>query len=209
MTELPYDAPTLAAIVAAFNQTWWFAVLAGLAASAWIVRAMLNGATLTRHACFAVAGMSLVVAGPYLMGSLAPLDFMAPVYAGLWLLNALIFAILGARGGIAFAMPSDRAWPTLASLAIAALYPVAFWIETEPTRGGLALPGSYPDATAILVIAMLSATTATDRPPLLAVIVPIFWAGIAAFNGYLLGLFTPMLVAVAMILSAYGVISRR
>ena len=207
MTELPYDAPTLAAIVAAFNQTWWFAVLAGLAASAWIVRAMLNGATLTRHACFAVAGMSLVVAGPYLMGSLAPLDFMAPVYAGLWLLNALIFVILGARGGIAFAMPSDRAWPILVSLAIAALYPVAFWIETEPTRGGLALPGSYPDATAILILALLTATR--KRAPVVAVTVPVVWAGIAAFNGYLLGLFTPMLVAVALIVSAYGVISRR
>jgi len=207
VTELPYDAPTLAAIVAAFNQTWWFAVLAGLAASAWIVRAMLNGATLTRHACFAVAGMSLVVAGPYLMGSLAPLDFMAPVYAGLWLLNALIFVILGARGGIAFAMPSDRAWPILVSLAIAALYPVAFWIETEPTRGGLALPGSYPDATAILILALLTATR--KRAPVVAVTVPVVWAGIAAFNGYLLGLFTPMLVAVALIVSAYGVISRR
>lgn len=203
MTELPYSVEVLAAVLGDFNRTWWPAVLAGLIASVWIMLALARtgdtglGQKTSRYVCFAVAGMSLAVGGPFLLGTMAALDFMAPAYALLWLANAVVFLILGMRGRIRFASPMRRHRPPVAIVAFAAIYPMLFWLETDAPPLGFALPGSAPEPTAILIVGLMSAIR--GRLPVAAAAVPLVWAAVAGFNGYLLDLFTPFAVAVTLL----------
>ncbi len=203
MTELPYSIDVFAATFAHFNATWWPAVAAGLGACAWIVRYLARSNTApgrARTALFCLAGCAAVVGGPYQLGAMSPLDFMAPIYGGYWLMfSAALLAV-------AMRYPTyttdinlqKRAAAIITAIGLVA-YPVLFWLETGADPTGLPLAGSAPGPTAIVIFGTLLGLS--GRVPLYLLTAMAIWAVITTMNGYLLGLFTPYLVAATLVVA--------
>ena len=209
MTELPYSVEVLTATLAAFNVAWWPVVAVGVLACGRILFVLVrsDGDVPLRQArvlCYIAAGTAAVAGGPYWLGAMAMLDFMAPLYGGLWLLQAALMLVLVLRGSLVW-NASDRRLP-VATIAIGLIiYPILFWLETGGP--GVPLAGSAPDPTAIVSLGLLACMR--GRGMWAALFIPALWAGIAAFNGYLLGLFTPWLVAATLAVLGAGAIARR
>ncbi|MEQ8666991.1 MAG: hypothetical protein RIC16_14825 [Rhodospirillales bacterium] len=205
MTELPYSVEVLTATLAAFNTTWWPVVAVGFASTLWLPFA--NSDRHARWMLFQAAGTAAVVGGPFWLGTMAALDFMAPVWGGLWLLQAAALLLIGWRGGLDFTGRGLRG-ASLVIVAVGALvYPILFQLETGAAGLGVPLAGSAPEPTAIVLIGLLLGARGRRMPAVL--LIPALWAGVAAFNGYLLGLFTPWLVAVTLLAAVAARIAAR
>jgi Family of unknown function (DUF6064) len=117
----------------------------------------------------------------------AAINFMAPVYAGLFLLQALLLVWSGVfRGRIAPHRPAGLAgWAGVALLAYAiAGYPAIAAIAGDGVAN-VPVVGFAPGATAVLTLGML--VLADGRTPLHLAFVPVLWSLIAGATAWTLG----------------------
>ena len=120
----------------------------------------------------------------------AAIDFMAPVYAGLFLLQALLLVRSGVlRGRIAprggFAALGLPGWAGLALLAYAiAGYPLLAAVVGDGVAS-IPVVGLAPGPTAVLTLGML--VLADGRTPLHLALVPVLWSLIAGATAWTLG----------------------
>ncbi|MBK1698572.1 DUF6064 family protein [Rhodovibrio salinarum] len=121
-------------------------------------------------------------------GMMADLNFMAAVYAPVWIAQAaLLAAALIFRPQLQFTGPADVA--RVGGLAIAALglfgHPLTLLaLGTAP--GSLPLAGSAPDATTMLTAGLLAAAHGPRWLRLCLLLVPLAWGGVAGTSAYLL-----------------------
>ena len=90
------------------------------------------------------------------LGAFAGINFAAPLYGMLFVLQAAILAWMGARGRVAFRFrPGLRGWAGL-GLAVAAIigYPLADHLGGAPWPA-VRLPGAAPCPTALLTLGVL------------------------------------------------------
>ncbi|MEQ9487597.1 MAG: DUF6064 family protein [Alphaproteobacteria bacterium] len=189
--ELPYDREVYTTLIGGYNRDYLVFVVTG-AAICFAGTAVAAMPSVARHIAvkrLIMAGLalcSLFVGGVHQMILMASLNFTAPVYGGLWIAQGLLLLWLAASGRASdlFDAPPAR---QLAGLAIAVyglvLHPALVQIVSGDGFLTAAFPGTTPDATA-LVIAGLVLTM--RNPPLVALVVPLVWAGIAGFTAYLL-----------------------
>jgi hypothetical protein len=117
----------------------------------------------------------------------AAIDFMAPVYGALFLLQALLLAWAGVlRGRIAPRLQDGLvAWAALALIAYAVVgYPVI----TAVAGAGVAstrVVGLAPGPTVVFTLGMLMLDR--GRTPLHLVVVPVLWSLIAGATAWVLG----------------------
>ena len=129
----------------------------------------------------------------------ATLNFAAPVYGGMFLLQA---ALLAWQGPVRSRLPMCRRQDAVgrAGLLIA-LYALAIYPLLDLSDAGtidtLRLAGTAPGPTALLTLGLL---LQLQRPvPLYLLVVPVAWALVAGFSGWVLGLTADLLLPVSAV----------
>jgi hypothetical protein len=182
----PFDAEVLASSYALYNAAVWPAQPVALAlalAALWLAAAphpwsgRIVGAILA--AGWAWCGLV------FFPQHFAALDFMAPVYAGAFLLQAalLLFSLVWRRRGLR--APGDAAG--LGGLALAALALFALPLISGLGGAGFAaarIVGLAPGPTVLFTLALL--LLFEGRPPWLLLPIPLLWCGVAAVTGWAL-----------------------
>jgi hypothetical protein len=184
---LPFSAEVLFALheryLAALWPAAWLATTLAVAAIAAVWRPFAGG----DRAVAAALGVAWLVAGAaFHLSWFARLNFAAPVYAGLFLMEGALLLWLGVvHGRLAFRRQGlgGGAGLALAALALAG-YPVADGL-TRPEWGGLRLAGLAPGPTALLTLGLLLTAA---RPPLALMLIPALWCLLAGATGWILGL---------------------
>ena len=97
-------------------------------------------------------------------GAFAGINFAAPLYGALFVLQAAILAWIGGRGRVAFRFRPDlRGWAGLGFAAAAIVgYPLTDHLGGAPWPA-VRLPGTAPCPTALLTLGVL--LLAEGRPP--------------------------------------------
>ncbi len=203
MTELPYSAAVYAEILTDYNRTWWPVVILAwvfLAASPWLA------AKWPRLSYVGLAGLWLWVGAVHQFVTMAPLNFMAPVYALLWILQAILFAGQAWRSTtIAEPSVTPRRAIGIVALAFALIVHPFGLAATGWDIVALPLAGAAPDATVVATVGLL---TWIYRPPWFLYVLPIVWAIVAAATGYFLHLTIGYATAVVILVGALAGISR-
>jgi len=187
---LPYSVEVLFAAMARYNAAWFPAPLVGvILAVVGLALAMLPTVVGERMAGRVLAALlalfSVWIGAVHQLQHMAPLNFMAPVYAAAWILQGALFALAALLGQLRFdgaASRRRRAGLAIAVFAVAG-YPLAVRLSGQPWS---ALPwvGTAPDPTAIFIAGLL--LTATGRARLWFMLVPLAWAGVAGMSAALL-----------------------
>ena len=210
--SLPYSVEVLFASMAEYNRLWFPEALVAPLLMLIALTLALRPLSGREGASARLVGALLAAAWAwvgwaYLSRHMALLDFLAPVYGGAWLLQGALLALtLTVLGSASFKPRGDaRGWAALA-LALAGLigYPLAVLLMGHDWRA-VPLPGLAPDPTAVFAAGLLAA--ARERPPLYLFILPLGWAGVALYSGYVLGFALDYAVA-ASILAAAGLAIR-
>lgn len=207
----PYDAEVLALTYAQYNTAIWPAQPAALL----LALAALGLAAWPRRGSDRLVGAILVAFWlwcglVFFLRHMAPLDFMAPVYGGVFVVQAalLAWALVWRRGAFRF-RPEATSAAALA-IAAAALFGLpALSVLGEAGWGGAQIVGLAPGPTALFTLALL--LPAEGRRRRLLMVVPLAWCALAGALAWALAVPEawplPLLGAVALILTFWG--SRR
>ena len=212
--EMPYTVEVFFAAMAEYNRAWFplpiFALLLAFAAFALAVRPLPGRPALSGRLVGAILAASwLWVGWAHQLQHMAGLNFMAPVYGWVWIIQGVLIALTcAAPGRVRFRFVGDlRGWTGLALALFGLLgYPLAVLALGHGWRG-VPLVGMAPDPTAIFTAGVLAA--ARERPPLHLFVVPVGWAGVAAFSAYLLGFPLDYAVAVAVVIGTAMAVGAR
>lgn len=203
----PFDAEALASANAHYNAAVWPGQPIALA----LALAVLWLAVAPRPWSARVVGVLLAggwawCAADFFLRHWARLDFMAPVYAGGFLLQAglLLYALVWRSR--CFRAPPDAAG--VAGLALAALALFGLPLISGLGEAGFAaarIVGLAPGPTVAFTLALL--LLVEGRPPWLLLPVPLLWCAVAAVTGWALGvaesLAVPLLALPAVGLMAW------
>ena len=184
---LPFDADTLFATLTQYHRAFWplqwlALVAAGRARCCW--RSCRRRGS-ERVVPLLLAAGWLWVGLAWHLGAFAGINFAAPLYGVLFVLQAAILAWIGGRGRVAFRFrPGLRGWAGL-GLAGAAIigYPLADRLGGAPWSA-VRLPGAAPCPTALLTLGVL--LLAEGRRLLWPMLIPALWTLVAGFTGYVL-----------------------
>jgi len=185
---LPFDAEVLASFFTLYNRAVWpaqiLAVLLALAAL-WFCLS-------PRHGGGRVPGL-LLAAGWLWCGAVfflqhfARLDFMAPVYGWVFILQGvLLLWSLGWRRGVLRFRASAFGWAGLALAVFALLGLPAISALTEAGWQSARIVGLAPGSTAVFTLGLL--LLGEGRPPWHLLLIPLLWTGIAGATGWSLTL---------------------
>ncbi len=206
---LPFTADILFSDFEQYNRAVWpapvLACVLGLAVVLLLLRPVRGG----DRAVGAVLTAAWIWTGVrYHVMHFAMIDFAAPIYGALFVLQGLLFAWTGAiRGRIAFRFRADSfAWTGLA-LAVAALaaYPLVDWFAGYGWWSAR-LAGLAPGPTAAFTLGLLLA--ADGRTPLHLAVIPLLWTLVAGATAWLLAIPQDLALPVAG-LGAFCLILRK
>jgi len=193
----PFDAEVMAATYARYNAAVWpaqpVALLLALAAL-WLVVA---------PRAWSGRAVGAILAAGWLWCGLvffprhwAPLDFMAPVYAAAFLVQAVLLVLFLVWRPRSFAVLPDA--PGLGGLALATLALFGLPLVSGLGDSGFAaarIAGLAPGPTAVFTLALL--LLPQGRPAWLLLPIPLMWCGVAVVTGWALGV--PESLAVALL----------
>ncbi len=196
---LPYDAEALFALYTSYlHQLWLFVLpllILILSMPVWILR---GGAAVGRIVVGVLAlvwlWVGLVFHGLYF----TDLNFAAPIYAGLFVLQGLLlFWHSGSHGRLVFAYRRDVVGWIGGFLLLYALigYPLLDYLDGYTS--GMRLVGLSAGPTALLTVALLLHTV--KPAPLHLFVIPALWAFIAGFSGWVLGLWADLIMPLAVV----------
>lgn len=203
----PFDAEVLASSTAQYNAAVWPGQPIALA----LALAALWLAVTPRRWSARVAG-AVLAAGwlwcglVFFLRHWAQLDFMAPVYAAAFLLQAALLLVLLAGRRRVFRAPSAAVG--IAGLALAVLALFGLPLISGLGEAGFAaarIVGLAPGPTVLFTLALL--LLLEGRPPWLLLPIPLLWCAVAAVTGWTLGvaesLAVPILALPAFALFAW------
>jgi hypothetical protein len=186
---LPFTADILFASFGQYNRPLWPAQilvwLLGLAALLATFRPMRGG---DRAVATLLSAAWLWTGVAYHMLHFATINFMAPLYGAVFVLEGLLLAWAGvARGKLAFRFHADVAgWAGLAfAVAALALWPLADLL-TGQGWPGVRLPGLAPAPTALFTLGLLLLTQ--GRTPIHLLVIPVVWALVAGATAWILAI---------------------
>lgn len=185
---LPYTAEVLLSLYGRYlGELWPVALPLLLLTLALVPLAVLYGPRSGRLAGVVLAAGWLWTGAVFHLQYFATINFAAPLYGGLFVLQGLLLAWQGVvRGRLALAFGGGGAsWSGLGLLLLAALgYPLADYLGGH--GGGLRLAGLAPGPTALFTLGAL--LLVAGRVPLHLLVLPLAWCLMAGFNGWVLGL---------------------
>ena len=197
---LPYDAQALFALYARYlHELWLFALpllILMLSMLAWIPR---GGPAIGRIVAGVLAlgwlWVGLVFPGFYF----TDLNFAAPLYAGLFILQGLLLSWQGGlRGRLVFGYRRDAAgwvgWLILLYALVA--YPLLDYLDGHTAV--LRLSGLAPGSNVLLTTGLLLHTA--GRVPWYLFVIPVIWAFIAGFSGWVLGLWADLIMPLVVVM---------
>ena len=206
---LPYDAEALISAVGSYHRHHPLVAILALAVSVLALVLALRGTAQGRRVVpFLLAACWLWIGAAWHIGTFAQLNFAAPAYGALFLLQGVILLWLGVRRRLELARP--RGWPgaagcILALVAIIAM-PLVDHLQGWPWSS-VRLAGMDPCPTAVLTLGILLLAQ-PPRPSTMAI--PALWTLIAAFTGWVLGIAPDMLLPVAALIAcSAAVLARR
>jgi hypothetical protein len=205
---LPYTAEVLANLTGQLNAAHWpLHLLLWLLTCLALAQALRPAAGANRLPALLLAAGWGWVAWVWFWRTLAPLDFMAPVYAGLFALQALLLLgyALGGRATLNFGRAPGR-WLGLALLLLGAVaLPLVDMLAGHaPLESGLLWMAPTPSAVATLGLLLL-----IPRPPLGLAVLPLLWGLAAGAIGWVLGMPAALLGAAAAVLGAAAILALR
>lgn len=190
---MPYSAEAYFAQIGQYHQAAWLIqwllpvmMLLGLAIAFSGIRHR------TRLLCAILVSTWLWIGAVFHYHFFAGLNFAAPFYAGLFILQGVLLAESGVvRGQLELADGASAVGNRVATrlglamlLAGPLLYPLADWLAGISWQQ-LRWPGLAPTPTAIFTLGMLSLA---KRAPVRLYLVPVFWLLLAAASGWVLGI---------------------
>ncbi len=204
--ELPYDRSVYSVLIDGYNRDYLAVVITGaLLCISGVVAAVVPKISrmiaVKRSVLAGLALCSVFVGGLHQMNMMADLNFMAPVYGALWIANGalMIWLAFSGRATDLFDAPPVRRFSGLAISAFGLiLYPALVAISMDASGFSVEVPGTAPDPT-VLVIAGL-VLTMREPPPLVMLVLPLVWAGVAGLTAYLLS-FQVVYAVTAVLLS--------
>lgn len=181
---LPFDAEVLASVVAQYNRAVWpapvVALVLGLATLGLAWRGGGRLPLLILGAGWAWTGIV------FHYGTFALLNFMAPTYAVVFLVEAAVLGWLALRGGVGFERPRRPVeWIGLAL----ALFALLLWpLLALATPFGLAAAEVAlvtPDPTALFTLGVL--LMVRGRTPWSGALLPLLWTFVGGATAWVLG----------------------
>jgi hypothetical protein len=210
MSTLPYTAEVLSSVVAGYNRAIWPApIIAGLLALAllltvWHRDAGSGAVVVTRLTGIAVVTAWLWTGAVFFGRHAVAIDFMAPVYAAQFLLQALLLAWSRVgHSGIALQPPEGSAgWTAATLLAYAVIgYPLLAVIVGDGLVSAH-IVGVAPGPTAVLTLGLLLA----GRAPRHLAVLPVIWTLIAGGLAWELGIAEEMVLPVLGVAAAVFIV---
>jgi hypothetical protein len=205
---LPYDLEIFFSAMARWHAAWFPAPLVGvaLAVAALVLtwRPLAGRRTRDRLIGLILASFALWVGAVHQLRLMATFDFMAPLYGGVWLVQA------AATVALVVARPRLHFRATGAGLGLAALALVGYPLAVVAMGYGwpaAPLVGTAPDPTAVFTAALVA--TARGRARFALLVVPLAWAGVAALSAVLLGFALDGVVAAAILAAIALAFARR
>jgi hypothetical protein len=208
---LPYTAEVLVDLLARYGAAIWPVQALALALATVPLALAYRSHAGGRVASLAVGALLAAawawVAWGYFWRTLAALDFLAPIYAGVFALQAALLLLAAALGRLAPGRPTGAVrWLAPAAFALAwAGLPLASLAAGYPPAA-TPVAGTMPGPTAALALAVLALV---PRPPLWLVPLPLAWGFVAVYQGLVLGLPTAWATAGAIALAAAATVLRR
>jgi hypothetical protein len=189
---LPFTADVLASLMAGYNRSLWPAQIGAYAvalALVWLAAGRRDGGV--GRLASRLFGVALVAAwawsGAVFLGQVfAGINFLAPVYAALFLLQALLLAWTGIlRGAFAPRLQAGFAgWAGLGLIAYAlAGYPLLSVVAGQPLAAAPVV-GLAPGPTAVFTLGVLMLLA--PPVPLHLAVVPVLWTLIAGATAWVL-----------------------
>jgi Family of unknown function (DUF6064) len=203
---LPFTADTLFAAVAQYNRALWplppIALLLGLAAVLLTVRPVRDGSRLI--AAYLAAAWLWCGLGWHML-HVARLDFAAPLYGAVFVLQGLLLLWIAARGRLAFRFRGGlTGWVGLALAMLALAWPLVdrlAGLDWQEER----VVGLAPTPTTMLTLGLL--LLVASRAPWPLAIIPLLWSLIAGATAWMLwipqDLVLPLAGLVAAVLLAW------
>lgn len=190
--ELPYSQDVYLALIDAYNRDHMAFVIVGVTICvACIVAAVLPAGgqpVLVKRLLLAgLAGCSVFVGAFHQLTLMASLNFMAPFYGGLWILQGAVLLWLAfshRAAGLFEASVARRSIGIAMALCGTFLYPVVVYSVAGSTGIETPVPGTAPNPTALAIVGIL--LTLRGGPPVVTLIVPVLWAVITGATAYLL-----------------------
>ncbi len=200
---LPYDAEVLFSVLAQFNRAVWPAVLVAFAlAFGLLAFAFRPQAWSGRVAGLGLAALWAWVGAVWHLSYFAPINFVAPVYGGLFIAQAALFAWTGGvRGRLGLRFQSDaRGWAGLGLAAYGLIaYPVIFLALGDGWQG-TPLVGLAPVPTTLFTLGVL--LLVEGRTPLHLLVIPLAWSLIDGWTAWALDIHADLVLPAAGIATA-------
>ena len=200
---IAYTAEVLFAVLEQYNRDIW---PAPVVASAFGVLALLLSLRPVTGGDRVIAGILVLtwlwVGAVYFLTYTAPIDYLAPVFGGVFIAQGLLFAWAGARKAqAAFQFqPTPTGWAGLAlALFALAAYPLLAWSAGHGWPQA-ALFGVAPTPTVLFTLGMLLLTA--GRTPGYLMIVPLLWSLAAAAAAVMLAVPEDLTLPVAGLAAA-------
>lgn len=211
--ELPYTVEVLFDTMSAYNRaTFPAAAVAVVLAGATVALTARPPASRPRPSDRLIGGTLaagwLWVGWAHQLGTMATLNFLAPVYGVGWLIEGLLLALV-ATGLGKLRFDADGAAGRL-GLALALLgavgYPLAVLALGYDWRA-LPLAGTAPNPTAMFTAGLLLLARGRLWLKLLLLAIPLAWAGVAAATAHLLGFPLDFAVPAVVLIALAGTLA--
>lgn len=191
---LPFDAGAMFAALAHYHATFWPLQWLALAWGVATLGAAASG--FSRTALLLLAAASIWVGAAWHIATFAQLNFAAPIYGALFVVEGAVLAWVAARGRVALRFRRRaRDWVGL-SVAVAALvgYPLVDRLSGVPWPA-VRLPGAAPCPTALFALGIL--LLAGGRSAAGLMVLPALWTVAAGATGWVLAIGHDQLLPVA------------